>query len=207
MTCRLPTMPTAIAFVAAVLLLPLGPSAMAQDGIAPQNSPIVSPVPLPEALTLHAKITALNPDTRAVTLTGASGQSITIIAGPDVRLDQLKVGDTVNAKYYRSVAFGVAGPGSTAPDDGSAALIARPVQGPGGIILKLTRISATVVGIDLAAHSIDVIDPSGGAVRTIVVTDPNRIALLPQLNVGDTVTAVVSQTLAVSITPAPKSWF
>ena len=130
-----------------------------------------------------------------------------IIAGPAVRLDQLKVGDTVNAQYYRSVAFAVAGPGGTAPADGAAEAVARPVQGPGGIVFTTARISATVVGIDLPENSIDVIDPSGGAVRTIVVTDPNRIALLPTLNVGDTITATVSQALAVSITPAPKSWF
>ena len=179
---------------------------MAQ-GIDPQANPIISPVPLPEAVTLQAKITALDPGTRAITLTGASGESVTIIAGPAVRFDQLKVGDSVNAQYYRSIAFAVAGPGGTAPDDGSAAAIARPVQGPGGVVFTLTRISATVVGIDLASHSISVVDPSGGAVRTIVVTDPGRIAILPTLNVGDTVTATVSQALAVSITPAPKSWF
>ena len=34
-----------------------------------------------------------------------------------------------------------------------------------------------------------------------------RQALLETLKVGDTITAVVSQALAVSITPAPKSWF
>ena len=36
---------------------------------------------------------------------------------------------------------------------------------------------------------------------------PTGLRCCRELNVGDTVTAVVSQTLAVSITPAPKSWF
>ena len=40
-----------------------------------------------------------------VTLMGASGAKVTVTAGPLVRLELLKVGDTVNAKYYRSVAF------------------------------------------------------------------------------------------------------
>ena len=203
MSCKLPT---AAACVAAALLLPLGQPAIAQ-GIGPQANPIVSPVPLPAAVTLQARITALDPATRAITLTGASGQSVTIIAGDAVRFELLHVGDTVNAQYYRSVAFAVAGPGGAAPEDGSAEAMARRVQGPGGVVIKLTRISATVVGIDLAANSIDVVDPSGGGVRTFVVTDPARIAMLPTLNVGDTVTATVSQALAVSVTPAPKSWF
>ena len=64
-----------------------------------------------------------------------------------------------------------------------------------------------MVGIDLPAHSIDTVDPSGGAVRTIVVTDPARIALLSELKLGDTITTVVSQAIAVSIQPASTSWF
>jgi len=31
--------------------------------------------------------------------------------------------------------------------------------------------------------------------------------MLPSLHVGDTINAVVSEVLAVSITPAPKGWF
>jgi hypothetical protein len=33
------------------------------------------------------------------------------------------------------------------------------------------------------------------------------IAILPQLKVGDAITAVISQALLVSVEPAPKSWF
>jgi hypothetical protein len=194
------------AAAAALALLPLAGPAIAQ-GLPPQSSAIAAPIPLPEAVTIHAKITAINPQTREITLAGANGAAVTLTAGHLVDLSRLKVGDTVNAKYYRSVAFLISAPGSAAPENDVAAAAAQNVQAPGGDILVLTRISATVVGIDLAAHSIDLVDPSGGAVRTIVVTDPSRIALLPQLNVGDTITAVVSQLLAVSVDPAPKSWF
>ena len=91
------------------------------------------------------------------------------------------------------------------PENAIAQADAQNVETPGGDVLRLIRISATVVGIDLAANSIDVVRPSGGAVRTIIVTDPKRIALLPQLKVGDTVTAVVSQLLAVSVEPVSTS--
>jgi hypothetical protein len=70
-----------------------------------------------------------------------------------------------------------------------------------------TEVSGLVVGIDLAAHSIDVVNPTGGGVYTLDVTDPARIAMLPQLKVGDTITAVISQALLISVVPAPKSWF
>ena len=128
---------------------------------------------------------------------------MTVHVGHLVDLSRLKVGDIVNAKYYRSVAFLLSTPGETAPEDAVAQVaIARKVEVPGGDVLQVVRISATVVGIDLADHSVDVVDPSGGAVRTIIVTDPDRIALLPKLNIGDTVTAVVSQLLAVEVTSA-----
>ena len=88
-----------------------------------------------------------------------------------------------------------------------AQAILQPAQAPGGIGVRETKISGLVVGVDLAANSIDIVNPSGGGVYTINVTDPSRQALLETLKVGDTITAVVSQALAVSITPAPKSWF
>jgi Cu/Ag efflux protein CusF len=164
-------------------------------------------VPESASITIHAKIQAIDPSTRQVTLTGRSGTSVTTVAGPNVRLELLKVGDTVNAKYYRSVAFLVSQPGATAPEDQMTQMIAQPVQAPGGIGVRLTKVSGLVVGIDMAAHSIDVVNPSGGGVYTLDVTDPARIASLSQLKVGDTITAVISQALAASIEPASKSWF
>jgi hypothetical protein len=100
-------------------------------------------------------------------------------------------------------------PGNSAPqsNDQMTQVTAQPVQTPGGVGVRLTKVSGLVVGLDMAAHSIDIVNPSGGGVYTIDVTDPARIALLSQLKVGDTITATISQALAVSIEPAPKSWF
>jgi hypothetical protein len=146
-----------------------------------------------------------------VTLVGANGSSVTVTAGPAVRLELLKVGDTVNAKYYRSVGFVVSPPqpSNSAPvsTDSMATVMARPAKTPGGDAVRLTTLSGTVVGLNVAAHTVDVVNPSGGGVYTIHVTDPQRVAKLSSLSVGDTVTAVISEALAVSITPAPKSLF
>ena len=80
---------------------------------------------------------------------------------------------------------------------------ARPVTAPGGVAVQVVKVSGTVVGIDLSNNRLRVVNPSGGQVVTIDVTDPARIAMLPKLKVGDTISAVVSQVLAVSITPVP----
>src|SRR4051794_23929994 len=110
-SCSLLTVTTV---VAAAAILPLAPPAAAQ-GLPPQSSTITSPVPAPEVATIHAKITGVNPQTRSIRLATAHGQRITVMAGPMVDLSQLKVGDIVNAQYYRSVAFLISPPGTPAP--------------------------------------------------------------------------------------------
>jgi hypothetical protein len=199
-----------IAGTACLMSLSAWQPAEAQTGMGPGTT-MNNVIPQAEAVTLQAKITAINPSTRAVTLKGASGNSVTVVAGPLVRLDLLQVGQTVNAKYYRSVAFVVnrprGGNGVPVSNDQFRQIAMRPVQAPGGLALRMVKISGTVVGVDLSSNSINLINPSGGQVYTIDVTDPARIAMLPSLQVGDTISAVVSEVLAVSITPAPKGWF
>jgi hypothetical protein len=185
-------------------------TALAQTA-APPNPTLSNVIPGSTQVSLQAKITAINPETRAVTLASATGNQVSVTAGPNVRLEMLKVGDTVNAQYYRSVAFEVVPPtpGNQAPvsNDWLQQIIAQGAQTPGGVGVRVTQIQATVVGIDLAANSIDVVNPSGGGVYTVRVTNPARIPMLSELKVGDTVSAVVSQAVAVSIEPAPRSWF
>ena len=63
-------------------------------------------------LEVKAKIVALDSTSRLVTLLDDTGESETIYAGPEVkRFDELKVGDTVNFRYYESVAHGLRGAG------------------------------------------------------------------------------------------------
>jgi hypothetical protein len=195
---------------AACLVSPIaGQNAHAQTSTAPGT--LKNVIPQAEEVTLQAKITAIDPNTRAVTLKGPSGDSVNVTAGPLVRIDLLQVGQTVNAKYYRSVAFLVnpprGGNGVPVSDAQFSQVTMQPVQAPGGVALRMVKVSGTVVAVDLSSNSIRLVNPSGGQVYTIDVTDPSRAAMLPSLRVGDTISAVVSQVLAVSITPAPKGWF
>jgi hypothetical protein len=200
----------AVLMAGAVYALPLAANAQSMAP-APQAATASNAIPQSEQVVLQAKIKKINTETRAVTLENSSGEKVTVTAGPLVRLNLLKVGDTVNAKYYRSVAFLVNGPaggnGTPVSNDQMAAAVAQPAQAPGGVAVGVIKIQGTVVGVDLASNTINVINPSGGQVYTLDVTDPARQAMLSSLNVGDTITAVVSQTLAVTITPAPKHWW
>jgi Cu/Ag efflux protein CusF len=172
-----------------------------------QSGPVMQDViPQSEEVTLQATITKIDPSTRAVTLHGAGGNTITVVAGPIVRLNLLQVGQTVNVKYYRSVAFFIRPPkgGNGVPvnDNQMMQATAQPVQAPGGVAVRVVKVSGTIVSIDHSSNSLSIVNPSGGLVYTIDVTDPARIAALSSLNVGDTISAVVSQVLAISIDPA-----
>jgi hypothetical protein len=197
--------------VAAVLLLACAFPALPNNAAAQANPTLNNIIPESAAVIVHAKITAIDPGTRAVTLVGASGNAVTVTAGSQVRLEMLKVGDRVNVKYYRSVGFVVnppaGGNGVPVSNDQMRQITAQPAQAPGGIGVSLTQVSGTVVGIDLNAHSVDLVNPSGGGIYTIDVTDPARITMLAPLKLGDTITAVISQAFAVSIEPASRNWF
>ncbi len=76
-------------------------SAVAQSNPTPTNI-----IPPSESVTLQAKITAMDTGTRTVTLKGGAGRTVSVVAGPAVRLEMLKVGDIVNANTIaRSVSW------------------------------------------------------------------------------------------------------
>src|SRR5581483_3505992 len=75
---------------------------LASPAAAQRNPTLTNVVPESEAITLQAKINGIDVKNRALTLVGANGRSVTVTAGPAVRLELLKVGDSVDAKYYRS---------------------------------------------------------------------------------------------------------
>ncbi len=199
----------AVAFVAA-LFLPASP-VLVPSPAAAGNPTFTNAVPESAALSLHAKISAVNPEKRWVTLTGPTGKEVTVVAGPAVRLEMLKVGDRVNARYYREVGFIVSTPttGNSTPrsDDEVAAMLARPLKVPGGAAAAVTRVSGTVVGLDLADNTVDLVNPSGGGIYSFVVTNPARIRALRTLKIGDTITVVVSEAVAVQIEPAKQGLF
>ncbi len=164
-------------------------------------------IPQDAAITAHAKITALDLARRQVTLTGQSGARVTVQAAPAVRLEMLKVGDVVDAQYHRSVAFLIFPPNTAAPEGEIERTIARPADVPGGLGVQAARVGGLVVGVAPGAHSLHVVDPTGGAVFTVNVTDPDRQAALPKLKVGGIITAVINEALAVTIQPATKGLF
>ena len=104
--------------VAAAMMISVGASPVVWSPPAAAQNPVLSNVIPPSAqVTVQARITAIDPAARTVTLVGANGNELTLSAGPGDKLEMLHVGDKVTAQYYRSVAFDVVAskPGNLAP--------------------------------------------------------------------------------------------
>jgi hypothetical protein len=190
--------PTAcLLFIAAALLAPFAPQAWAQtSGMAGVGET--------ETITVRATVKAIDLDTRTVTLVGPQGETTTMKVGEQVQnLAQVKPGDTVIARYYESVAYVVAPPGTKLPEDTLAVAAARAVPGemPAGGVAEKIVVTGLVVGVNPAAHTLSLVDPAGGEISTIAVRDPEYQQLLGTIKVGDTITAYVSEALVAAVEP------
>lgn len=157
-----------------------------------------------DTVQLVATVKAVDPNTRLVTLVGPQGNALTLKASDEVRnLPQVKAGDKVNVRYHASVVYVLAPPGTKLPDDSLAAARVRaaPGQMPAGAVASRLVMTGLVVGVDQAAHTLQLVDPSGGAVRTIPVVTPEGQQAMKAVKPGDTITAVASEAIAVAVEP------
>ena len=136
---------------------------------------------------ITAVVTAIDLNTRQVTLRGPRG-SVTVHVSDQVKnLDQLKVGDKVAATYYESVV--VEGKKATVGDNTVQAMSATQVQdeqGQGAGVQGVQRtvvVVAKVYAVDKRAGTITLRGPKGNF-RTFKVKD---LSLLQHFTIGDNV--------------------
>ena len=155
-------------------------------------------------VTERAQVKAINLATREVTLVGPQGNVFGVHAGDAVRnLDKVKVGDTVVATFYSSTMLVLSAPGSKIPDNQVTAAAARAAKGevPAAAVSTKAVVTGTVVGVDLNAHTISLVDPSGGLVHTFAVTEPRRQAALKRVKIGDSLTVIGTEAFAIALDP------
>jgi hypothetical protein len=189
--------------IAALLLLtglvPL--AAQAQSAPNTQSGVATAPGKVAGAATTEvtAKVIAVDPAQRTVTLQSASGQTRTIEVGDQVRnFDQIKVGDTVHAKYTQALALELkkGASGMAAPTEEHA--ITPPVAPgakPGGTVARKVTATAEVVAIDPAKQMVTLRGPAGNEVD-VDVQDPNQ---LKNINKGDHVQVTYVEALAIAV--------
>jgi len=158
----------------------------------------VSGVVSESQVTATATVQKIDLAKRDVTLKGADGKVFTIHAGEEVRnLAQVKVGDTVTATYYESIAYEVHKPGMADVGVKTASGMARaePGEKPGGVAADVVQVTATIVSIDKATPSVTLKRPDGEVVA-VKVRDPRK---LEDVAVGDLVEITYTKALAISV--------
>jgi len=147
-------------------------------------------------ITETGTVESIEMASRTVTLKKPDGTVVTIFAGPDIkRLEEVKVGDKITARYYENMVIRLKRPGE--PDVDTAAKSTTPSQQalPGGTRAKQRTITATITAIDMNAPSITFTGPNGWKYSSAVQDK----AALAKVKVGDKVDIVWTEALLVSL--------
>lgn len=149
-----------------------------------------------EMRTETGTIEAIEASSRTLTLKKPDGTFVTTVAGPDIkRFAELKLGDTVNVRYYENVVVRVKRPGESDVMSGAKGTTGSEQVLPGGTRAKQVTVTATVTAIDPTTPSITFTGPHGWTYSS-KVQDTEALA---KVKVGDTVDIVWTEAMLVSV--------
>ena len=147
-------------------------------------------------------IVKIDKDSRAITLKNDEGGELIFTAGPEVRnFDQLKRGDLVIMEYYSGLAIALEPKGSGLEERASDLKVDRAKVGekPGMKVTASTYILAEVTVVDLKYRVVFI----EGPVNTLVLKVSDDVDLT-QIEVGQEIEALYTESYAISVVPAPK---
>ena len=146
-------------------------------------------------------VEAIEQSTRTITVKNDKGIYETIQAPAGMtRFSELKVGDTITARYYENVVVRLKRPGEAAVDVDSAAVTRGEGQRPAGTAAAQRTITVTVTAMDPKTSSVTVKGPNG-------YTYSRRVAdkkTFAQLKVGDQLDMTWTDALLISVDSAKK---
>jgi hypothetical protein len=152
-----------------------------------------------------ARITAVDPAARTVSLAFTNGATATRNVSQAVAdFGARKVGDMVSVGFEDRLTFVLSGPNVATPRDRDTSVTAAASAtglGAAGVSASEAIANWWVVGVNPAGGTISLVNPAGGEVRTYNVTTPAGREQLPRVKIGDSLTAINTQVLVVSITP------
>jgi Cu/Ag efflux protein CusF len=154
------------------------------------------------AVTVRGTVEAVDTEKKTVTLKGPK-RSLTLQVRDPQKLEAIKVGDPVVARYYEALAMEVKKPGEATPGAGTQQAIttSKPGETPAAAIGQQITATVTVVAIDKKAQTVTIKGPSGDT-ETIKARDPKNLA---KLKAGDLVEVTYTRALAISLDkPAAK---
>lgn len=149
-----------------------------------------------------AKVTAIDKNTRTITLQGSRGGVMDVVASDEVRnFDQIRVGDTVETRYQPSVTLELKkSKGTTGSVETTTTTRAAPGERPGGSVARETQVTAEVVEVDPGNSKIALKGPKGRVVE-LQVLNPDHFKVVKK---GDYVDVVYTEALAIAVKPTGK---
>ncbi len=154
-----------------------------------------------ETRTVTATVQAVDLSERMLTLKLADGTFVTVVVPETVtRFPEIKVGDTITARYYENVVLRLRKPGEKVVDTTSTSRMPAPTPNPSGTVAKQRTITATIAAINRSVPSILFTGPNGWSYWS-KVQDPKA---LDAVIVGDKVDITWTEALLVSVEPPAK---
>jgi hypothetical protein len=150
------------------------------------------------------RITAVDPNARTVTVTYPDGAVRTHTVSPAVaNFGAARVGDMVSIAFEDRMSFVLSDRKTPTPPNRDVSVVGTAAAGQNLTGVSASQAVATwwVVGVNPAANTITLVNPASGPVRTYSVTTQAGRDQLSRVTVGDSLTAINSQLLAVAITP------
>jgi hypothetical protein len=152
----------------------------------------------------EARITAVDPNARTVSLAFTNGATAVRQVSPSVaNFAQTKVGDMVSLAFEDRLTFVLSGPNTKTPGDRSTNVTVAAGTGTSAAGASAGQAVANwwVTAVNPSAGTISLVNPAGGEIRTYNVTTPEGRAQLPRVKPGDSLTAINSSVAVVAITP------
>ncbi len=155
-----------------------------------------------QSQTITAVVTAIDHETRVVTVRRPDGEEITLTASDEARnLDQVAVGDILKAEYERTFSIEVLANDGMDPEMAMASAMVRTEKGqmPGIAAMDATIVVATVEEINLEMNTFKLKGPDG-EVTEYVARNPEN---LKRSAVGDLVVITTTEAVAIIVEKQP----
>jgi len=164
----------------------------------PKTSAAQNEVVLGEAITITVQVVAIDKKDRHLALLGPKGDVVVVEVSEEAKnFDQIKVGDRVKVKHYKSVAIFLGKPGQQ-PDIDAGMIVARPPKGEAPAVYKIGAVDAivSVRAIDRANRTVTLKGPEGNIVTTRV---DKSVKAYDTLKVGDSIHVRYTEAIAITV--------
>jgi hypothetical protein len=148
---------------------------------------------------VSAVVEAINHETREVTVRKSDGEVVSFTASEEARnLDQVAVGDIVNAEVVHTMSVEVMANEGHEPTSAGVAVVGRTEKGdmPGMEAVNSQMVTATVEEINIEANTFKLKGPDGD-INEFTARDPEN---LKRAAVGDLVVITITDSLALAVT-------